>query len=283
MEHTEHDYPPRHKSGHYRFIAAVVRPILNALGRKRWSGTENLPAEGGFIVASNHLCNLDPLTVAHMLYNNGAPPRILAKSELWRMPIIGPTMRHSHMIPVERGTRTAADSLVAAEAAIAHGEAVFIYPEGTHSKDPDKWPMVARTGVARLALATGAPVIPVAQWGAHLVMPNHKPWFRPWAQPKFQVLVGTPVDLADLIGRSDHEALVEATARIMRAITALLARLRGETPPEIPWDHRRGGRVVREPRPGSAEARGTDEARTEQARPGGAADEAGDTAGEDAS
>lgn len=247
MEHTEREYPARHKSGHYRFIATAVRPFLSLVGRKRWRGAENLPAEGGFIVASNHLCNLDPLTVAHMLYNNGAPPRIMAKAELWKAPVLGSVLRGSHMIPVERGTRTAADSLVAAERALEHGEAVLIFPEGTHSRDPEQWPMLGRTGVARLALATGAPVIPVAQWGASEVMPRHKPYFRPWAQPDFQVFAGPPVDLSDLLGRTDREALTEATARIMRAITEQLAELRGETPPAIPWDSRRGGRVASGP------------------------------------
>ncbi len=245
VEHTERDYPPRHKSGHYKFVAGVVRPILALLGRKRWRGMENLPAEGGFIAAANHLCNLDPLTVAHMLYNQDMPPRIMAKAELWKAPVLGSVLQGSHMIPVERGTRSAADSLVSAERALEHGECVLIFPEGTHSKDPEQWPMVARTGIARLALSTGVPVIPIAQWGASQVMPRHKPYFRPWAQPKFDVLVGPPVDLADLVGRTDHAALIEATARIMRAITELLAGLRGETPPETPWDPRKGGRIAK--------------------------------------
>lgn len=235
------DFPPRHKSGHYRFIANVVRPLLNLLGRKKWRGLENLPEHEGFIVAANHLSNLDPLVIAHMLYNNGAPARIMAKAELWDLPVIGTAMRNSQMIPVKRGTRSAGDSLLAATEALEHGEAVLIYPEGTHSKAPGEWPMVARTGVARLALATGAPVIPVAQWGASKVMPSGPPYFRPWAQPTFEILVGPPVDLADLHGRSDHEALTEATARIMRAITQQLAQIRGEEPPATPWDMRKDG------------------------------------------
>ena len=75
-------------------------------------------------------------------------------------------MRHAGQIPVYRETGRAADAYRAAVAAVRGGEGVAVYPEGTLTRDPDLWPMVGKTGVARLALDDAGPVIPVAQWGA---------------------------------------------------------------------------------------------------------------------
>lgn len=238
------DTPPRHYSATYRFLAAVCKTFVRLLGTPRWRGTEHLPREGGYIAAANHIGNVDPITTAHVLYNNGAPPRIMAKAELWKVPVLSAILRHTGQIPVVRGTRTAADSLDAAEQALTAGECVLIFPEGTHTKDPDEWPMVARTGVARLALRTGVPVVPIAQWGANLVVPNGKPWFRPFPRPHFDAIVGAPVDLSDLVpadgAAPSSEVLTEATARVMAAITAQLAEIRGEAPPERPWVRGKG-------------------------------------------
>ena len=73
-----------------------------------------------------------------------------------------------------------------AEAAVAAGECVIIYPEGTCTRDPDGWPMVARTGVARLVLSGDAPVIPVAHWGTQRMLPykSKRPKLLPPKQPR---------------------------------------------------------------------------------------------------
>lgn len=236
---TQRRYSPT-----YRFIAGVVKPFLWLMGRKRWSGTENLHRPEGFIAAANHASLLDPLATAHVLYNNGAPPRIMAKAELWKVFGLGALLRGSGQIPVERRTRQAADSLVAAQAALEAGECVLIFPEGTLTLDPNAWPMVAHTGVARLALTSGAPVIPLAQWGSTAILPR-KAKFPTLRRTTFQALVGEPVDLTDLRpqpgAQPTPEALAEGTRRIMAAITTQLAQLRGETPPAEPFDRRKAG------------------------------------------
>lgn len=233
--------PPRHYSATYKTIAVLLKGFMYTFGSRRWQGTEHLPAHGGFIAAANHVVDLDPVTTAHILYDNGAPPRIMAKAELWKIPVLGSVLRATGMIPVYRGTRTASDSLTAAAEALAAGECVLIFPEGTHTQDPEQWPMVARTGVARLALTTGVPVIPIAQWGASRLMPGKAPWFRPFPRVRYQALVGEPVDLSDLAGENPSaETLTLATARIMSAITDQLALLRGETPPAQPWVRGKG-------------------------------------------
>lgn len=231
--------PRRHYPRVLRILAPPLKAVLRLLGSKDWHGTENLHRPGGMIVAANHITELDPVSTAHVLYNNGLPPRIMAKAELFRMPVLGRLMYAAAMIPVERGTRRAADALVAAHEALAEGDVVLIFPEGTLTKDPNQWPMVGHPGVARMALTTGAPVIPLAQWGPNLVVRTKKPWFTPLPRRKFQAMVGEPVNLSDLMGRTDPEVYVEATARIMSAITVQLAELRGEAPPEIPFDRRK--------------------------------------------
>ncbi|PWD49399.1 1-acyl-sn-glycerol-3-phosphate acyltransferase [Serinibacter arcticus] len=231
----------RTTSASYRFIAGLIRPFLRLISKRTWYGVENLDRSEGFIVAANHVSTLDPLTTAHVLYNNGAPPRIMAKAELFKVPIFGALLRSSGQIPVHRNSRNAAESLDGARAALAAGECVMIFPEGTLTLDPEGWPMVARTGVARLALSTRAPVLPLAQWGASAILPRQSFVLRLFPRKRVLAIVGPPVELSDLHGRQDSAALVEATARIMAAITSQLAELRGEEPPTEPFDRRRAG------------------------------------------
>ena len=121
---------------------------------------------------------------------------------------------------------------------------MIVYPEGTATRDPDLWPMVGRTGAARLALTTGAPVIPVALWGAQEILPygSKKPHLFP--RKTVRMAAGPPVDLSAYADqRLGASTLRAATADIMADITALLAKIRQETPPAIPWDPAAGGRV----------------------------------------
>nr|BFE82967.1 hypothetical protein GCM10020093_055680 [Planobispora longispora] len=111
----------------------------------------------------------------------------------------------------------------------------MFYPEGTCTRDPDFWPMEGKTGVARLALQTGVPVIPVAHWGAQEILPYGEKRPRLLPRKTFRVLVGPPVDLSKYDGLPlQADVLREATADIMAAITALLAELREEKPPRSP-------------------------------------------------
>ncbi|GIG27614.1 lysophospholipid acyltransferase family protein [Cellulomonas marina] len=233
---------PTRSTPAYRAVARVVRPAMRAMTRTDWRGAEHLPASGGFIAAANHVTNIDPLTFAHYLWDHGYAPKILAKASLFDVPVLGGVLRATGQIPVARGTAAAGDSLAAAERAVAAGDCVAVFPEGTLTRDPDLWPMLAKTGVARLALATGAPVVPVAQWGAQELLGWYSKRLRPVPRKLVTVVAGPPVDLADLEGRpADTAALREATARIMRAITVQLEGIRGATAPAEPFDMRRRG------------------------------------------
>ncbi len=228
----------------YRRVAAVVRPILLAITRRDWRGRENIPA-GGFIAAGNHMTNVDPLTFAHFLYDNGRPPKILAKASLFAVPVLGGLLRRTGMIPVQRNTAAAASSLSSAMDALRSGECVAVFPEGTLTRDPDLWPMVAKTGVARLALTTQAPVVPIAQWGAQRILGRYKKLLKPFPPKTVTVVAGPPVDLSDLYDRpQDAATLREATDRVMAAITALLEDIRAEKAPAVPFDMRTSAKPV---------------------------------------
>jgi 1-acyl-sn-glycerol-3-phosphate acyltransferase len=224
----------------YRLAVTVVKPLLLVFTSRQWRGAANLPRSGGVIVAANHISYVDPLTLAHFLYDNGRLPRFLAKSTLFEVPVLKWVFNGAHQIPVKRGTTDAAAALTAAVDALDRGECVLIYPEGTATRDPHTWPMVARTGIARLALTTGAPVIPVAQWGAQQILPY--PAKRPHLLPRarIKVVAGPPVDLSRFEGKEQTtEVLREATDEIMRRITEMLADLRGEPAPPVFFDPRR--------------------------------------------
>lgn len=235
----------------YLLTVHSIRPLLVILTRRDWRGAEHLPTTGGFIVAPNHLSHVDPLTFAHFLYNSGRPPRFLAKSALFTIPVVGWVVHNAGQIPVHRESRNAAEAFSGAVAAVDAGECVVIYPEGTLTRDPALWPMVGKTGAARVALATGCPVIPVAQWGPQQMLPPYSRRPRLLRRTRVQVTAGPPVDLDDLRGLPiTPEVLRRATERILARITTMLAELRGEPAPAQLFDPRAEGiaRIGR-PRP----------------------------------
>lgn len=235
---------PRQRLGFwYRFVAAIVRPLLRLLTKRIWSGAEHLPPVGtGVVVAPNHISYADPLTFAHFLWDSGRAPRFLAKEGVFRIPVVGKIIAACGQIPVYRESSDASLAFKDAVAAIEQGECVAIYPEGTITRDPDLWPMSGRTGAARVALQTGCDVIPVAQWGAHELLAPYAKRPRLFPRKTMRVAAGPPVNLDDLRGRPVTPALLrQATERILDAITAELGTLRPGTPPQVRFDSRRAG------------------------------------------
>ena len=226
----------------YGLCITILEPLLLLLTKRRWIDGENIPAEGGCILAANHISHLDPLTFAHFVYAHGRLPRFLAKAEVFEVPVVGRIVRSAKQIPVFRLTTDASLSFTAAVAAVESGECVAVYPEGTISRQPDLWPMAGKTGAARIALASGVPVIPIAQWGAnHILLPyTRKP--RLFPRKTIHMKAGPPVDLDDLRAREmTPEVLRQATDRIMDAVTQLLADLRDEPAPAERFDPRVAG------------------------------------------
>src|SRR5580693_2069089 len=149
----------------WRLISVIVlRPLLTLLIRNKWAGRENIPRKGPVIIAPNHLSYVDWGTDALFLHVSGRYPTFLIKDSAFKIKFIGPFLHKAGQLPVHRGRADAALVLKDAEKKLAEGAAVVIYPESTATRDPNLWPMVSKTGAARLALSTGAPVIPVARW-----------------------------------------------------------------------------------------------------------------------
>lgn len=242
-----HGYSPAWR----KLTIVILRPLLFALLKRDWRGRGNVPREGGVIIAANHISEADPLALAHFVYEAGRYPVYLAKSTLFDVPFIRAVLRGTGQIPVYRDRADAALALKDAERALLDGECLMFYPEGSCTRDPELWPMTGQTGAARLALTTGAKVVPVANWGAHELMPYKKgartglagrlkKGFHPFPRKTMKVIAGPPVDLSRYEGRPlTKETLRAATDDIMEAIAGLLGELRGEEPPAERYDHHR--------------------------------------------
>jgi 1-acyl-sn-glycerol-3-phosphate acyltransferase len=235
----------------FALAIVIVKPLLLLLTRRHWVDGMKIPATGGAVLAANHTSHVDPLTFAHFVHDHGRLPRYLAKAALFDVFFVGTILRSTGQIPVYRQSSDAQKAFAAAVEAVQKGRLVVVYPEGTLTRDPDLWPMVGKTGAARIALTAGVPVIPVAQWGAHEILYPYAT--RPSLFPRHLVhaKAGDPVDLDDLRSKElTPEVLREATTRIMDAVTALLEDLRGETAPAERFDPRRAGvRLTGNPNP----------------------------------
>jgi 1-acyl-sn-glycerol-3-phosphate acyltransferase len=220
----------------YRFAAMVLKPPMTVFTKRDWQGTDWLrrdyPPDDGIVVVANHISWFDPIPLAHILWNNGRPPRFLAKEAVFEVPFAGWIIGNAGQIPVFRETQNAADAVRAAVDAVHDGEAVVVYPEGTITRDPDLWPMKGKTGAARIALLGEAPVIPIAMWGPQDVMGPYAKEFKMIPPKTMRLRVGPPVELDDLRGQELTTAvLTQSTERIMDAITVLLEEIRGEPAP----------------------------------------------------
>ena len=219
-----------------RFAVVVIYPTASLLFRLRYRHGDRIPARGPVLLVANHVSVLDPLACARLTWDHGRVPHFLAKQSVFKG-WVGRILRACGQIPVARFSTDAHEALGAAQADLAAGNLVVIYPEGSVTRDPNWWPMQSRTGVARLALTTDAVVLPVAQWGPHRVHDYHAKKLHLRPRTPADYLVGEPVDLSSLraevrAGRSLDAALLrETTDLIMGRVRDQLAELRGEPAP----------------------------------------------------
>jgi 1-acyl-sn-glycerol-3-phosphate acyltransferase len=212
----------------------VLKPPLLVWTRRTWAGMEHVPKDGPVILVANHISHADPLASAHFIYDAGRWPRFLGKASVFKVPVVGHLLRRAWQIPVERGSVNAARSLEALIGALRAGGAVVIYPEGTTTREPELWPMRGRTGAARLALATGAPVVPVAMWGPQKLFDPRTKRFSLRPRIPVTVVAGPPVDLSRWAGQTPNKPILdEMTEEIMLTIRDLLAGIRGGNPPPL--------------------------------------------------
>ena len=211
----------------YAVVRAILKPWLAAWFRWHIEGLANIPRQGPLIFAFNHIAYLDPFAAAYVLDRVGRIPRFLAKAELFDDKRIAWILRSIGQIPVKRGSATAPMALDAAFDALNRNQSVVIFPEGTITNDPDLYPMQAKTGLARLALGSGVPVVPVALWGTANIWP--KGYAKRW-KPRQDICasVGEPMVLSgDAESTEDWERVMR---EVMDRIGVLLARLRPAVP-----------------------------------------------------
>jgi len=221
----------------FKIGTKIVIPLLNLVGKKYWRGGENLPQSGKIIVASNHVSYLDVLYLSHFLYRNGRAPRYIGKEGVFKVPVIGKFVLAAGMVPVARESKDASKALDHAVRLLEMGHCVGVYPEGTLTRDEHGWPMIAKTGLARLAISTQTPIVPIAQWGSQIVMPTYEKKIKLFPRTPIKILAGKPIELTPWYGKeNDPEALREATAYFMRELTNLLEELRGEKRPAEIFD-----------------------------------------------
>ena len=208
----------------YLLAKGILRPFLELWFRWTIEGDENIPREGPAILAFNHIAFLDPFAAALVVDRLGRRPRFLAKSELFQDRRVGWILKGAAQIEVRRGSRDAPMALDHAVAALEKGELIVVFPEGTITDNPELAPMEPKTGTARLALASGAPVIPCAVWGTQNVWP--KGYSKHWWPPKQDILarVGRPMAVSgDPQSPADWRRVSDA---VMSEIGLLVASLR---------------------------------------------------------
>ncbi|MDQ3986250.1 MAG: 1-acyl-sn-glycerol-3-phosphate acyltransferase [Actinomycetota bacterium] len=215
----------------YLLAKAILKPWLK--GWFRWSieGAENIPKKGPAILAFNHIAYLDPFAAAYVVDDQRRRPRFLAKSELFADKRISWILRGAAQIEVRRGTKDAPMALDHAFEALDRGETIVVFPEGTVTTDSELNPMEAKTGTARLAIGSGAPLIPCALWGTANIWP--KGYAKHWWPPRQDILVRIDRPLATR-RPNDPEGWRGLSEELMERISVLVASLR----PAIP-DQRR--------------------------------------------
>ncbi|HZU78999.1 MAG TPA: HAD-IB family hydrolase [Acidimicrobiales bacterium] len=203
----------------YHLLRPVIRPESFPYARFSISGTELVPRSGPVILAANHRSYFDVVALALLAAKIGRPVRFLGKKEIFDAPVVGQIARAIGGICVDRGSRSDAP-LREARRALEAGEVVLILPQGTIPRgraffEPQ---LKGKTGVARLAAMTGAPVVPVGLWGTEKVwprssrVPNMTTLLHP---PHIAVRVGAPVSLGLTDATADTDAVMQAIMQLL--------------------------------------------------------------------
>lgn len=222
-------------------VASTAYGLYRFTSKIKVENAQVLPRGTGAIIAAYHASHLDPILVGLALWTNGHLPHFLAKKSLFSG-VLGAILRGLGQIPVLRSSSQAGDSLEYAKEALAKGEFVVIYPEGTLTKDAQLWPEHFKTGTARLALETGAPIIPAAHWGLNEIFPQGAkiPKFKPFKHTSV-VRFGDPIDCQDLLAhRDEKKSRTILTHRLKNTIARMVADLSGRDLPER-FDHEEVG------------------------------------------
>ena len=215
----------------YSVAKPIARGLLRVVWRARIVGEENIPAGGAAILASNHLAVADTWVMPALIRR---PVHFLAKDELFdrrrfSTRVLGAFLRAVKVMPMNRaGGNASRASLDTGLAVLADGGLLGIYPEG--SRSPDGRLYRGKTGVARLAVAAGCPIVPIAMLGTYEAQRGRR--FFPRLSPRMTVVVGAPIDpasVADATGSERDGIRIRAvTDAIMRGIAELSGQERAD-------------------------------------------------------
>jgi 1-acyl-sn-glycerol-3-phosphate acyltransferase len=198
----------------YSAVAAATWPLLHLVYRLRPRGLENLPQEGGYVLACNHVSSFDPWPLGMPLWPK-RQLRFMAKSELywWPLTIV---LNGAGAFPVRRGQHDT-QAIETAVELVREGNVVAMFPEGTRRTKGlvKRFEARPRTGAARIALEGGVPLVPAAVAGTDGLR----------GLTPLRVAYGAPVDIDDLRGEDVAEVAREATDRLMERILELEASL----------------------------------------------------------
>lgn len=199
-----------------RFGLALMALVARALFEIRVTGIEHLPASGPAVIAGNHVSALDGVLLGIVVWRRGGRvTRFLTAAEFFRHRIFGPVLRAYRQIPLRRGQGDS-DALGEAIATVHDGAVAGIYPEGGVNPDPETGLQRGRTGVARIALAAQAPVVPVGVWGTQRRWPRGGIRFGPPLRPVVAFAFGPPTALEGDV--AIYEETQRATERVMAVI-----------------------------------------------------------------
>jgi 1-acyl-sn-glycerol-3-phosphate acyltransferase len=210
-------------NGWWRFGVPIAELLVRALFRVRVTGIHHVPLAGPAILAFVHVSVLDgPCLAAEVAWRRRRTVRFLVASEMFDHPVSGWILRRYRQIPIQRGGSDDG-ALDEAIATIRRGALAAIAPEGAVNVAPGELQRI-RSGIARIALPTGAPVIPVGIWGTHRRWSKAgRHWGAPF-RPRLGFAFGAPIDpMGDLSDQDDVDAFV---ARIRAALSTQLAEAR---------------------------------------------------------
>jgi 1-acyl-sn-glycerol-3-phosphate acyltransferase len=193
----------------YTIVETILRPILMFVYRVRITGREHVPKTGPCVLAANHVSVMDGFFLGIAVTRQ---VRFMAKMELHRVPIVKQILEGAGAFPVERGA-DAGRAVSAAVKLLEQGALVGVFPEGTSLPDKKRG---YKRGAARLALATGAPLVPVALVGTHLTLEPRTHRIR---LPRVRIVIGEPLRIERQ--EPTAEAATELTARLQKAIELL--------------------------------------------------------------
>lgn len=244
----------QHPKGTRRLLAGVS-VVMRLHSKVRAWGLENIPETGVFITAASHVTMYDVFVPMMTLFHMGRRPRFMAKAELANWPVLGKWFRLVGVQPVPRRSGKARVIEEESIGILTGGRPLTIWPEGTLTRDPLKWPMSMKDGIGVIALEASrrlgrqVPLFCAVTWGAASI----NLWL-PWPRKNVVMCYDAQLDYSDLLvdmtqwGAEPPLELADELARRVRArMETVMAEIRGEQPPaEGYWDFRTMSRKPRE-------------------------------------